>query len=125
MTTFCFKQKAKYVQRNIRRVRRGKTISITHPECLFLALVIQHAKHILRIALSSVACLALPHFSMLPHKRQDFRKKKKILLNIKCVFCSSLQILSKIFLMLTRIQRDTMTNVHRSSCEVPVILVGF
>jgi len=42
-----------------------------------VALVIQHQKRMRPIILSPVACLALPYFSTLPHKRYDFRKKKK------------------------------------------------
>jgi hypothetical protein len=49
-----------------------------------VALVIQHAKRMRRIMLSSVASPAVPYVSKLSHKRHDFRKKK--LLNIKCVF---------------------------------------
>jgi hypothetical protein len=60
---------------------RGRAISITH--YVSVALVIQHAKRMRRIILSSVASLALPYFSTLSHKRYDFRKK---LLSIKCVF---------------------------------------
>jgi hypothetical protein len=47
------------------------------------------------------------------------------LLNIICVFWFPLQLLSETFLILRRIQRDIIINVHRSSCKVPVILVRF
>ena len=36
---------------------------------MFLALVIQHAKRMRRVILSSLACLALINFSALSHKR--------------------------------------------------------
>jgi len=55
---------------------------------MFVALIIQHAKRILRIMLSSVACLVLPYFSTLSHKRHDFRIKKVIKLKT-CVLISS------------------------------------
>jgi hypothetical protein len=55
--------------------------------------------------LSTVACLVLPNFSTLSHTRQDFRQKKK-LLNIKCVFWFSLQLLSETFLILRRTERE-------------------
>jgi hypothetical protein len=56
---------------------RGKAISMKNHECVSVALVIQHAKCMRCIILSSVASPALPHFSTLFHKRHDFRKKKK------------------------------------------------
>jgi hypothetical protein len=43
-------------------------------ECVFLDLVIQHAKHLYRV-MSSVASPALQNFSTLSHKQQDFRKE--------------------------------------------------
>jgi len=50
-----------------------------------------------------------------------FSKEKKMLLNIKCVFKFSLQILFKTFLVLSK----TEWVLYRSSCKVPSILVGF
>jgi hypothetical protein len=43
--------------------------------CVCVALVIQKEKRMRRIILSSVDSPALPYFSTLSHKRQDFRKK--------------------------------------------------
>ena len=50
-----------------------KQLSITYSECTSVALVIQHAKRMRRIILSSVTCLALQNFHRFSHKRQDFR----------------------------------------------------
>jgi hypothetical protein len=88
-----------------------------------VALVIQHAKRMRHIILSSVGCLTVPYFSTLSHKPYDFMKEN--VLQIKCVFCFSLHVVSETFLILRRIQRDIIINIHRSSCKVPVILVRF
>jgi hypothetical protein len=62
---------------------RAKAISITYSELVSVALIIQHAKLMSRIIMSSVACLVLQYFSTLSHKRCDFWKKS---LNIKLCF---------------------------------------
>ena len=67
------------------------------------------------IILSSMSCVATPHFPTLLQKRHDFRKK---ILNVKCVPWFSLQLLSETFHILRRNERDIIRNVHWSSCKV-------
>jgi hypothetical protein len=89
-----------------------------------VALIIQHAKRMRRIILSSVAYLGLTYFITLFHKRHDFQKKfieHKIVFDIlyhtRVCVCET-------FLILRRIQQDIIKNVYRYSCKVPVILVA-
>ena len=68
-----------YVSRNVEEHSRdhccGKAIITTYSEHLFVALVMQHAKRMRRVVLSSVACLSLSYFSTLSDKLHDFREK--------------------------------------------------
>jgi hypothetical protein len=113
-------------QRN--HYRHRKAVRITCSECAFAAFVIKRAMRMRCTVLPSVDCPALPYFTALTHKGQDFLCGGEGgvgwgILHIKRVFCCSLQILSETFLIPRRIKRDITTNVHRSSCTVPVIIV--
>jgi len=70
-----------YYKRNIEvRSRnnfcRGKTIRITYSEYASVALIMQHEKRIRLILLSSLACPVQLYFSILSHKRHDFRENE-------------------------------------------------
>jgi hypothetical protein len=104
----CYKRNIDVHSRN--HCFRGKAISISYSECVFVALVIQHAKRMRPIILSSVACVALPYFSTSSNKRHDFRGKsywtQNVCFDFLCNFCL------KYFFILRRIQRDIIINVH-------------
>ena len=50
---------------------------MTHSECVSVALIIQQTRHMCPSVLSSVVCLAVPHYFILglSHEQQDLRKK--------------------------------------------------
>jgi hypothetical protein len=58
--------------------------------------------------LSTLTCPPLQYFSALSHKWQNFRKQ--MVLNIKCVYLFSLQLLSATYLILKRTERDMINN---------------
>jgi hypothetical protein len=51
--------------------------------------------------------------------------EKKVLLNTKCLFWFTLQLLSEALLILRRTERDMTINVYWSSCKVSVAFVRF
>jgi hypothetical protein len=71
---------------------------------------------------SPTTSLAPPYFSTLHYTGATFGKT---LLNTKCVFWLSPQLLSKRFPILRKIRQDIVVNVKTSSSKVPVILIGF
>jgi hypothetical protein len=112
-----------YIQRNsmarfCSHCCSGKEKSITYSECVFVALCIQPAMR--------MRCHLWPLwlYSIFPRYLINGTIFEKKLLNIKCVFWYSVQLLSETFLILRRTERD-IKNLSSFSCKVPVILVRF
>ena len=74
-------------------------------------------------AAAAAACLALPCVYVPHYLINGIIFVLKQLFNIKRVFRFSLQFLSEKFIILRRIKRDIITNVRRSSCKVPAVVI--
>ena len=96
----------------------GQATNITYSECVSLALVIQNAMQTPHYIFTCV----LQYFSTLSHKRCLFRIK--VIAHKTCVLILSTNVAWNISQSKER-WRDVIQNVHRSPCEVPVILVIF
>ena len=91
--------------------------------CACLGLLIQRAKRMHRIVFSSVTSLA--GFSIFFDIISQTARFSEKLMNMKCGFWFSLQLLSKKCLILRRIQRDIVINVKTFPRKVHVILARF
>jgi hypothetical protein len=99
---------------------RGKAGSITYSECLSVAFVIPQAKRMRRIILYLWPVWPYHIFPLYLVGDTVFG------INIKCVLWFSLQLLSETFLILRRIERVMITNVHTSLDEkLPLFLSYF
>jgi hypothetical protein len=83
--------------------------------CLYFALLIRHAMRISSAQRYIFLCSlsASTNFSTLSHNDIIFEKRKR-LLDIKCVFAFSTQLLSKTFLILKRIHRHVIIDAHET-----------
>jgi hypothetical protein len=118
-----------YVQRNTegrsRNQRgRGKAGSVTYYECVFMALVIQHAMRMRRTVLSSVACLGPLYFPhVIPINGAIF---EQLFTQYNVCVLLSLRLLFEPLLILRRNERDVTINalhVRYLSCHSCQILI--
>jgi hypothetical protein len=82
---------------------RWEAIRFIEYECVFEYLYNQYAKRMRRFVFLSVACLA---YHIFPFHLTNGKFLEKTLLNMRCVFGFSVQVLSEIFLILRIIQRS-------------------
>jgi hypothetical protein len=97
--------------------RCGTAKSITHSECVFVALLIRHARRTRHTVICSLPCSTI-FFSRYLISGTIFENKLR---NIKRLFWFSLQHLSEIFLILMWHTRCIVINVHFSLFKVRVI----
>jgi len=95
---------------------------VTQPECVSVALFIQHTKGMRRIIWSSVARLTVPYFYTLSHKRHDFRKK--VFEHTVCVLIVSTTFASKVFLATVLLNYHTGRFVLGSLCVGNLVRLG-
>jgi hypothetical protein len=93
--------------------------------CLFLGAFAKFRKATISFAVLYCHIWPVWLYYIFPHYLINGTIFGKKVTEQKCVFWCSLQYLPEIFLILRRIQRDIIINVHRSSCKVPVIFVRF
>ena len=95
----------------------GKAVSVTYSKCVSVALVTS-----MQCASSVLYChpWSIWLYHIFPHYVINGTIFERNLFNTKCVFWYSLQLLSEIFIIPRRILRNIITNVHTSSCKVPV-----
>jgi hypothetical protein len=73
----------------------------------------------------NLSSVVFPLYNTLPHYLINGTIFEKKLLNTKCVFWFSLQLLYETFFILRRNEWDTIKNVYWSSCKVPLFLSDF
>jgi hypothetical protein len=105
------------------RVHSPFSISITHSECVSVALGIQHAKRMRRIIFSSVAGPAVQYFHTPSHKRPNFRKENYCTQNARLDFFYNF--VRKIFLIFKKKSARYYHKCVPGFCKVPVIPVRF
>jgi len=98
---------------------RKKTNNIKNLECVFVTLIIQHAKRLCCNVSSSVAYRAIPYFSnKLPRFSEKFTESKMC-------FEFHYEFFSEAVIIIRKIYRDITINIHNLSPKVPVILSHF
>jgi len=127
-------RQATYVYRNIQERSinhccRTKAVSVTYSECVSVVLVMQHTQSACTVLHGHQWPLRFYHF--FPHcliNGTIFRGEKKVtafFIFYFFIFLFSLQLLPETFLVIGRIQRDTIISVHGFSRKVPIIVFGY